>query len=213
MFDPPADKPALCPHHGTAVGYGRGKCGECVRLEYARQERMREICAEKMAKRAECDEDEDTDDEPAAKYRCYELEGELEQALKDRDEKERARSKLSVENMRLRLALESAAAETQKLRELLEHARERGIAEGIPLPPVPTESAAAGAGARTANDKNVQSCTECQKAKIRCDGVAPDACGPCTRKGKQCEYKDPAKRGPKRKREEMSMFDIAWGDD
>lgn len=204
-------KEVLCPTHGVPVGRGRGKCPDCARIAGLEALKLQDKIAAKVGKAALFEEHEDTDEMPPFKYRCLELESELEHALKDRDERERARSKLSVENMRLRLAAEAAAEEARQLREMLEQARTRGLAEGVPFPPAP--KAAAGAGVRTSDDKNVQSCTECQKSKIRCDGVAPDVCSSCARKGKTCEYKDPAKRGPKRKRSEMTGSGAGWAVD
>ncbi len=111
------------------------------------------------------------------------------------------RNKLSVENSRLRIKIHALETENAHLKEILSLAepavgREHAVYPHI-VRALKDDSTLAGAGIKGAGGRNIQACTRCRARKQVCDGDGKTPCGRCLKAEVECEYADPAKRGPK----------------
>jgi hypothetical protein len=182
--------------NGHKLLEGGGKCAECAR-EFG----------SKAAKDAALHEDEEEWPDSARDRIAY-LEEDVtftedlwRAALTERDSARIERNKISIENSRLRLKLQVAADEIAHLKELMSLAESAVGKDHIlhtHLAKSATEdSAMAGAGVRGVGGRNIQACARCRARKQVCDGDGEGPCARCMKAGVECEYAEPAKRGPK----------------
>lgn len=182
--------------NGHMLPEGQGKCAECAR-EYG----------SKVAKHAAfCEEEEEWDE--GARERIAYLEEDVtftedlwRTALEERDAARIERNKISIENSRLRLKLQAAADEIAHFKELMSLAESAvgkdHILHAHLAKSAADDSAMAGAGVRGAGGRNIQACARCRARKQVCDGDGEGPCARCMKAGVECEYAEPAKRGPK----------------